>query len=255
MRAAAAGALLAVSLITGCAAATPAPGARPASGGTTATVPSAAAVTAPGGFGPTDIAWVELMIPMNEQTLRLLAMVPERSTDPGVERLASQIRTTHRAELVRLRQLLLRAGVPLTNPHKGHNMPGMVTADELRAIGETRGSAFDRLFTENMGEHLRQSALVSRGEQSSGTSEDTKALAATVERTRTAQLADLARLGAHPATGGRALGGVAFPRRDGDAVRAPTQAGIPRSTFAGLSGNHGRTGVGGTLLQFPEILP
>jgi uncharacterized protein (DUF305 family) len=187
-------AALAVSLATGCAAAVtvPRPSAAPAG---QAAAPSPAAFTAAGDFGPTDVAWVELMIPMDQLALRMLALVPGKSSDPDLKRLAARVSTDHRTELGKLRQLLLRSGVPETDPHQGHDMPGMVTPDELRSIGRTSGAAFDRLVTEHLREHLKQSVVVSQGEQRSGTNPDTKSLAATMEKTRSSQLTDLDRLG------------------------------------------------------------
>ncbi|WP_424531309.1 DUF305 domain-containing protein [Sphaerisporangium viridialbum] len=192
-RPATAAVVLAASLTMGCAATAPVPRPSAAPGGQ-ATAPSPAALTAAGDFGPTDVAWVELMIPMDELALRMLALVPDKSPDPDMKRLAARISTAHRTELVKLRQLLLRSGVPETNPHQGHNMPGMVTPEELGAIGRTSGAAFDRLVTEHLREHLRQSVVVAQGEQRSGTSEDTRTLAAAMEKTRSSQLADLDRL-------------------------------------------------------------
>lgn len=204
MRSAAAGTLLTLCLTAGCSAAGPVPGVQNAPAGPAASsgrassgqaaAPAASRVTGPGGFGPTDIAWMELMIPMDEGLLRLLAMVPARTGDPGVRRLAERVGADHRAELVRLRQLLLRSGVALANPHEGHDMPGMVTAADLDAIAGTTGRSFDRLFAENLSGHLRQCVLVSRGERTSGANHDVKALAAAVEKDRGTQLAGLARL-------------------------------------------------------------
>ncbi|MEV7969700.1 DUF305 domain-containing protein [Sphaerisporangium sp. NPDC088356] len=192
-RSAATAVLLAASLATGCAATPPAPR-PPAAPGGQATAPSPAACPAAGDFGPTDVAWVELMIPMDELALRMLALVQDKSADPDMKRLAARISTAHRSELVKLRQLLLRSGVPETNPHQGHNMPGMVTPEELGAIGRTSGAAFDRLVTEHLREHLKQSVVVAQGEQRSGTNQDTKTLAAGMEKSRASQLADLDRL-------------------------------------------------------------
>jgi uncharacterized protein (DUF305 family) len=152
--------------------------------------------TAPAGpLNATDLAWVLLMIPLDEQALRLLALVPERTPDRAVRQLAARFGAGYREELVRLRGLLKRAGIPETNPHEGHDMPGMVTAAELRAIGGTTGAAFGRLFAAALRENLEQAALVARGEQASGSDRATRTLAAAVERTRATQLTQLARLG------------------------------------------------------------
>ncbi|MER5323338.1 DUF305 domain-containing protein [Streptosporangium roseum] len=150
---------------------------------------SAPARTTPGAFNATDVAWLQLMIPMTEQMLRLLELVPEQTSNPRVTRLAARLGAGHRAELPRLRELLGRSGAPGVNVHEGHDMPGMVTAGDLRVLGRTTGAAFDRLLVEHIREHLEQGILVSRGEQGSGAEQAVRALAAVVERTRAAQLA------------------------------------------------------------------
>ncbi|MDH2427185.1 DUF305 domain-containing protein [Sphaerisporangium sp. TRM90804] len=168
--------------------ATPAPSAAPSS-----QHPLAVAVSR--GFGPTDLAWIELMIPMDESILRMLAVVPEKTGDSGLRRLAERLGEDHRAEVVKLRQLLLRAAAPENNPHQGHNMPGMVTDEEQKEMEAAKGAAFDRLFTGHLREHLKQSVIVADGERDAGIHKDTKALATAVAKARAAQLAELGRLG------------------------------------------------------------
>ncbi|MFI6802946.1 DUF305 domain-containing protein [Streptosporangium canum] len=150
---------------------------------------STPAGTTPGTFNATDVAWLQLMIPMTEQMLRLLELTPEQTANPRVTRLAARFVAGHRAELPRLRALLGRSGALGTNVHEGHDMPGMVTAEDLRVVGRATGAAFDRLLVDNLREHLEQGILVSRGEQDAGAEQAVRELAATIERTRTAQLA------------------------------------------------------------------
>ncbi|MFF7345679.1 DUF305 domain-containing protein [Streptomyces antimycoticus] len=83
---------------------------------------------------------------MDDQATLLLNPAPGHSSDAGVEKWAKPVATACRDELVQLREPLARAGVPDTNPHQGHDMPGMVTGDELRTIQGTKGAAFDALF-------------------------------------------------------------------------------------------------------------
>ncbi|MEO3810212.1 DUF305 domain-containing protein [Sphaerisporangium sp. B11E5] len=156
--------------------------------------PVAVAVTPRAGFGPTDIAWVELMIPMTEQALRLAGLAGDRAADPAMRRLAGRIGDGQKAELVHLRRLLLMSGMPYTDPHQGHDMPGMATPGEFKVIERASGDVFGRLYTRTMRENLAQAAHVARGEQASGTHPEARALAGAVERSRTAQLAELERL-------------------------------------------------------------
>lgn len=174
--------LLLVAFAAGCGQEAPAPTAAPA--------PVAASPST--SFNGTDTAWLQLMIPMNEQTLRLLDLVPARTADPATRQLATRVGAAHRAELDQLRALRTKAGLPATNVHEGHDMPGMVTADELRAAGEARGAALDQLVTARLREQFEQNVLLCNGERTSGADQATKALAAAIERTRATQLAQLA---------------------------------------------------------------
>jgi uncharacterized protein (DUF305 family) len=153
-----------------------------------ATSVSPSASTPSGAFNATDVAWMQLMIPMDEQLLSMLELAPKRTSNPEVTRLAKRFAADHRAELLQLRELMDRSGTPKTNVHEGHDMPGMVTAEDLRVIDKTRGAAFDRLFAKNMREHLEQGVLLSRGEQGSGADQATRELAESIEKDRTAQL-------------------------------------------------------------------
>ncbi|GLW13039.1 hypothetical protein Misp01_81670 [Microtetraspora sp. NBRC 13810] len=213
MRTVAVAALAAGLLATGCAAtgtaapAVPGPAPAttlPATGLPATTLPATTtpATTAParvaGGFNPTDRAWMQLVIPMIEQTLRMLESARDRAADPEVRRLAADIGQGHRAELDRLYALRTRAGIPTTNVHQGHDMPGMPTPGELATLGRASGAAFHRLFTAGLREHLEQSIVIARGERESGEDGATRALAADIEKARRAQLDRLDRLA--PAT-------------------------------------------------------
>ncbi|MFC6577889.1 DUF305 domain-containing protein [Planomonospora parontospora] len=175
----------------------PGSGSAPAPGSGSGSAPapgSVSAGTVPGAFNATDVAWLQLMIPMTEQTLDLLVSAPERAADPEVARLAAELDAGHRAQLRTLRGLLKRSGTPPVNVHEGHDMPGMVTPAELAAVNRAEGAAFDRLFTEHVGEYLRQSVQVARGEQGSGADRETRAFAAAMERARAGELTRLTRL-------------------------------------------------------------
>ncbi|MFF0772300.1 DUF305 domain-containing protein [Nonomuraea wenchangensis] len=168
--------------------------------------PRIAHPVASGSVNPTDVAWLQLMIPMDERVLPLLDLGASRGHAPAVAQLAGRLRAAHLAELARLRAALHATalhttgmpatGVPATgppadNPHAGHDMPGMITAAELARLRTAEGPAFDTLFTGHLRAHLRQSRSVTRSEQVSGADPGIKALAAAIERIRTTQLSAL----------------------------------------------------------------
>lgn len=132
-------------------------------------------------FNATDTAWVQLMIPMNEQLLPALDVAP-----PALADFAAELKASHSDELVRLRQLRDRAGLPDTNLHAGHQMPGLVSEADLLAI-RTDPS----VLVKKLREHLRQTAELARSEQENGTDAATKEFAASVESSRRDQLSKL----------------------------------------------------------------
>lgn len=142
----------------------------------------------------TDVGWVQLMTPMNQQVVKLLTLAAERATEPRVRDFAVRLRAGQEAELIRLRALLTRMGLPATDVHAGHDMPGMVTVRDLEAARAAEGSAFDRLVLAQIRDHLRQSAQVSRSEITSGGRADARELAAALVTARETSLAELERL-------------------------------------------------------------
>ncbi|MER7855959.1 DUF305 domain-containing protein [Streptomyces bacillaris] len=177
-------ALLGLTATAGC---SPAPAPVPAP-------PPAASAPATTVGTPTDAAWVQLMTPMNEKAVALLALAAERATTPPLRAFAARLRSTQEAELGRLRPLLARMGLPGTDVHAGHAMPGMVTEKDLAAARAAEGAAFDRLFLSQLRDHLRHSAQVSRSEITSGARADAKELAAALVTAREAALTELAGL-------------------------------------------------------------
>ncbi|WP_405142428.1 DUF305 domain-containing protein [Sphaerisporangium sp. NBC_01403] len=157
----------------------------------TADTASGATADTAGSFNVTDVAWLQLMIPMTEQAVRLLELAPARSADPDVRRFAAEAGGDRRTTLHRLRELLRRAGVPESKEHDGHDMPGMVTAADFAVLNKASGASFDRLFRQDAREYLSQSVVVARGEQGSGADRETKAFAASMEKLHAAQLTRL----------------------------------------------------------------
>ncbi|GAA4585968.1 hypothetical protein GCM10023194_30450 [Planotetraspora phitsanulokensis] len=155
----------------------------------------APAVASSDSFNATDVAWLQLMIPMTEQAVRLFDLALDKTSNPEIVSLSKTLGAAHRAELEHLHRLLDRSGIPYVNVHEGHNMPGMVTAADLEAINAADGAAFDRLFAQHARDFLRQSVLVAQGEQDQGADADTKAFAATMAEAHAGELTGLEGVG------------------------------------------------------------
>jgi uncharacterized protein (DUF305 family) len=71
-----------------------------------------------------------------------------RSADPRLVRFAQKIDYSQATEIALMEGWLADRDqvVPDSTAYRTITMPGMLTADELRALGEATGSAFDRQF-------------------------------------------------------------------------------------------------------------
>ncbi|MFI5839235.1 DUF305 domain-containing protein [Catenuloplanes sp. NPDC051500] len=154
--------------------------------------PQTQAAANPQTFNGTDLAWIQLMVPMTEQLIPMLEIGSTRAQAQPLRDLSTRLRDKHRAEAGELRALLTRTGLPDENPHEGHNMPGMVTPDEVTALAaQAQGTAFDESLTTALREYLAQVAMVSGSESEVGTDTETTALATRIAADRQKDLADL----------------------------------------------------------------
>ncbi|GAA0588312.1 DUF305 domain-containing protein [Kribbella sandramycini] len=162
--------------------------------------PSAPASTQPGelkidpSFNSEDLAWIELMIPMDDQLLRVLAMAEQQASDPAIRAFATSVADGHRTELEQLKETRTRSGLPIRNPHEGHDMLGMMTEPEIVALGKTSGAAFDQLFVKNLKEHLDETIVMAGNLGKMGKDPRTKEFAAAIAVSRAAQVKELAAL-------------------------------------------------------------
>ncbi len=149
-----------------------------------ACAPAPAPEPAASPFNATDTAWIQLMIPMNEQLLPALALAP-----PALASFAAELEVSHERELAELKRLRERAGLSDDNPHAGHQMPGLVSEADLAGLRLDPSG-----LPAELREHLAQGALLARGEQDNGADRETRDLAASIGAARAAQTARLAAL-------------------------------------------------------------
>jgi len=139
------------------------------------------------------------MIPMAGQAAALLDLVATRSGDAALVSYALRLAPAYRSEAERLRGVLASAGLPETREHDGHDLPGMVTPDDLAALGARDGDGFDTEAVRQLREEMEQSVRLARSERQAGRDGVCLALAAAVEAARTAFLDELGVLLSRPA--------------------------------------------------------
>ncbi|MEU7867501.1 DUF305 domain-containing protein [Dactylosporangium sp. NPDC049140] len=146
--------------------------------------PPPVVAAAPSEFGGTDLAWVEIMIPLDEQLLPVLDLVRTKAADQQLVALAGELHGVYDQELPRLRTLSDQAGLPKDNPHKGHKMPGLVDADRLATLRAGTGPEFERQAVATLREHLDQLKNLATSELANGISPTVKTIAQSVAQTR-----------------------------------------------------------------------
>ncbi|MEV8315837.1 DUF305 domain-containing protein [Streptomyces sp. NPDC059900] len=140
------------------------------------------------GATATDTGWIQLLIPMDDQAEDVLELAADHGSSPDVATWAKSLAKAHRSELGSLRTLLHRMGLPDTNVHEGHDMPGMVTKSDLARGRRLSGAAFDRFVLKELRDHLGHSRRVSRSAARSAGSVEIRRLAARIADARADQL-------------------------------------------------------------------
>ena len=115
-----------------------------------------------------DVGFMQGMIAHHAQALAITRLVPTRTTATDLRLLAERIAVSQRDE-IRLMSDWLRARsqpVPDTthlamgHVDPEHQMPGMLSADQMRALETTRGEPFERLFLDLMIQHHRGALIM-----------------------------------------------------------------------------------------------
>lgn len=136
----------------------------------------------------TDMAWAQLTVALNERALQVLRLVPDRAGDERLQTFAAEVAAEHDDETAQLRDLLRRMGAPDTNPHEGHNMPGMSTPEQIEAMTQASGEPFDSLFFASMRDHLTQCHSLAISMRQAGDFPLVASIAAAIQDTRQREL-------------------------------------------------------------------
>ncbi len=109
------------------------------------------------GFNDADIMFAQMMIPHHEQAIELadIALDPTLMASDQVEALASQIKNAQDPEIDLMVQWLDEWEQPLMDMSVDHSMTmeGMLSVDELGAIGQMNGEEFDQAWIQSMIAH------------------------------------------------------------------------------------------------------
>ncbi|WP_319447559.1 MULTISPECIES: DUF305 domain-containing protein [unclassified Mycobacterium] len=145
--------------------------------------PPSSSATAPAAFNDADVSFATNMIPHHQQAVEMSAMVPDRSTNPEVVKLAADISAAQGPEIETMKAFLVQWNAGGSD-HQGHGdmaggmqMDGMVDQATMTKLGSLKGPEFDTLWLQSMIGHHEGAIKMAQAELAGGANADAKTLA------------------------------------------------------------------------------
>lgn len=140
-----------------------------------------------------DVMFAQLMIPHHQQAVELSALVPDRSTDPALIKLAATISGQQQPEIDAMRASLKGWGI---NPdemqhdsgHAGMTMQGMVDDATMLKLEALKGPDFDALWLKSMIDHHKGAIAMANTEIDDGRNPEMIALARNIVSAQQAEI-------------------------------------------------------------------
>ena len=138
-----------------------------------------------------DVLFAQMMIPHHRQAVEMAGLAPSRAASAQVKTLAAGIEKAQAPEIETMTGWLKDWGAPAPMSGMHHDMPGIMSEKDMTSLKGLKGAAFDRAFLRMMIEHHQGAVTMARAEIRSGRNADAKALAASIVRTQTAEIAKM----------------------------------------------------------------
>lgn len=154
----------------------------------------------PAGYNADDVSFATNMVPHHKQAIELAELVPDRSTNPEMAALASQITATQQPEINIMNVFLVQwnenpeaGGDSGGEGHAGHgqSMQGMVDDATMTRLESLRGTEFDTLWLESMISHHQGAIEMAKAEIANGENVDAIAMAKTMVAAQEAEIGQM----------------------------------------------------------------
>ncbi|TNM59978.1 DUF305 domain-containing protein [Streptomyces sp. NP160] len=150
--------------------------------------------------GDADAAFARDMVVHHEGALEMAQLAVQRASTPEVRALAERVVAAQQPEIDLMQGWLAAWGEDGTDgqhdgQHGGTDMSAMgMSEQDATALRTATGTAFDRLFLEQMTAHHRGAVQMAQQELASGTDPEARALAQRIEADQTAEISEMAAL-------------------------------------------------------------
>jgi uncharacterized protein (DUF305 family) len=194
---------LAATAAIGLAAILAACGSDSGSSGTTTTPSPSSSIGMPGSgmsgmsgeFNDPDVTFATDMIVHHDQAIEMAKLADGRSNDAKVLALAKRIEAAQAPEIQTMSGWLKDWGKPtpedMSGMGMGNDMPGMMSAGDMKTLQASKGAEFDRMFLTMMITHHEGAIAMARSELASGKNAEAKALGQKVIDDQTREIAEI----------------------------------------------------------------
>lgn len=137
-------------------------------------------------FTGTDIMFAQMMIPHHQQAVDMSTLAETHTTNPEILALAKQIKDAQAPEIEQMTAWIDSTGAGMDMGHD-MGMGGMLSEEQMAALGNAQGADFDKLYLEGMIGH-HQGALDMAKMIENSTNAEAKTLAANIMTSQTAEI-------------------------------------------------------------------
>jgi uncharacterized protein (DUF305 family) len=167
--------------------------------GMSGTQPSAPAAGAAqqAGHNADDVSFVQQMIPHHNDALTMAKLVPGHSSNAKIIDLASRIERGQAPEIQQMQGWLTtwNASMPGMSgesmPGMDGAMPGMMSAEDMKQLGQAKGAEFDKMWLDMMIKHHQGAIDMAKTELEKGGNADAKALAQKIIDAQQAEITEM----------------------------------------------------------------
>jgi uncharacterized protein (DUF305 family) len=128
------------------------------------------------------------MYPHHAQAVDMAKLVPSRSQNRQLIDLAATVEQAQAPEMRQFAELLRSFGKSAPATGMGHDMPGMMSNDQLTGLANSSGPDFDRMWLQMMIQHHQGALDMANTELASGVNTDAKTLAQAIITAQQAEI-------------------------------------------------------------------
>jgi uncharacterized protein (DUF305 family) len=139
-----------------------------------------------------DVKFSLEMIPHHQQTIMIVDMATNKAGSQQVTMIAASLLAGEQKDIQQMRGWLKEWNTaPVDAEHGGHNMPGMVTQDDIKALDAATGGDFDEKWLALMVRHLENGVTMAEDVLQNGVHAGTKTLATQIVKSQKKQIASV----------------------------------------------------------------